>query len=537
MASLSPEDTGGEGAGIYNLYGNPTIANCTLLENTASNGSRGAGMSNQYSSPTITACIFKRNALGFSGSGGAIHNYASNPVITNCQFIENKIHNYSRGAGVYNAGASSPVLNKCVFAGNAGREVGGALYCRDNSNPIVSDSVLIGNSAGWGGGVYAYSCTPSFVNCAFIGNSAPNLAPAGGGWGGAIYTSSCESFHVVNCTFAGNTASSDSHVVCNIDSTLSISNSVIWDNGSPAIYNRTTTVTVNYTCIQGGYAGTGNVTTAPRFLRNPSAGNDGVWGTADDDLGDLRLGVGSPCIDAGDNSAVPASVTTDLAGLPRFQDDPSIADTGNGTVPIVDMGAYEFNAADDDDHDTIPNNVDNCRDTPNTDQQDTDGDGVGDACDNCPAVANPDQLNGDHDALGDACDACLRTPIGAPITPDGCMVPPPGPRERYVDDDAPAGGDGKTWATAYRYLQDALAEAYDTNHVITEIRVAKGTYKPDQGRGPDSRRPRGRFSACQSPRHQGRIRRPRGDGPRRARHRRQPNHPQRRPHRRRHAGQ
>ena len=30
---------------------------------------------------------------------------------------------------------------------------------------------------------------------------------------------------------------------------------------------------------------------------------------------------------------------------------------------------------------------------------------------------------------------------------------------RYVDDDAPLGGDGLSWDTAYRYLQDALTEA------------------------------------------------------------------------------
>ena len=48
---------------------------------------------------------------------------------------------------------------------------------------------------------------------------------------------------------------------------------------------------------------------------------------------------------------------------------------------------------------------------------------------------------------------------------------------RYVDDDAP-GGAGDSWATAYRYLQDALA---DPN--ATEIRVAGGTYRPDQGVG------------------------------------------------------
>ncbi len=47
-----------------------------------------------------------------------------------------------------------------------------------------------------------------------------------------------------------------------------------------------------------------------------------------------------------------------------------------------------------------------------------------------------------------------------------------------VDDDAPPGGDGLTWDTAYRFLQDALANA--SGGGISEIRVAQGTYKPDE---------------------------------------------------------
>ena len=46
----------------------------------------------------------------------------------------------------------------------------------------------------------------------------------------------------------------------------------------------------------------------------------------------------------------------------------------------------------------------------------------------------------------------------------------------FVDDDAPLGGDGLRWNTAYQLLQDALAAAV----AGTEIRVAQGIYKPDQ---------------------------------------------------------
>jgi uncharacterized repeat protein (TIGR02543 family) len=49
----------------------------------------------------------------------------------------------------------------------------------------------------------------------------------------------------------------------------------------------------------------------------------------------------------------------------------------------------------------------------------------------------------------------------------------------FVDDNASAGGDGKSWATAHKHLQDALANASSGD----EIWVAEGTYKPDQGAG------------------------------------------------------
>ena len=51
----------------------------------------------------------------------------------------------------------------------------------------------------------------------------------------------------------------------------------------------------------------------------------------------------SPCIDAADNE-VPglAGVIIDLDNTPRFVQDLASPDTGNGDLPLVDMGAYEF---------------------------------------------------------------------------------------------------------------------------------------------------------------------------------------------------
>lgn len=46
----------------------------------------------------------------------------------------------------------------------------------------------------------------------------------------------------------------------------------------------------------------------------------------------------------------------------------------------------------------------------------------------------------------------------------------------FVDADAAPGGDGTTWATAFRFPQDALAVARPGD----EVRVGQGTYQPDR---------------------------------------------------------
>jgi predicted outer membrane repeat protein/parallel beta-helix repeat protein len=50
----------------------------------------------------------------------------------------------------------------------------------------------------------------------------------------------------------------------------------------------------------------------------------------------------------------------------------------------------------------------------------------------------------------------------------------------FVDAGSPGANDGSSWADAYNYLQDALADA-NTAEKPAEILVAQGVYKPDQG--------------------------------------------------------
>jgi len=109
---------------------------------------------------------------------------------------------------------------------------------------------------------------------------------------------------------------------------LKVNNCILWGNNPDEIYVSSGATTLTFSDVQGGWPGLGNIDADPLFV--------------DPDNGDLRLSPGSPCIDAGDNTAVPEDIETDLDGNDRFLDDPQTPDTGNGEPPIVDMGAYEF---------------------------------------------------------------------------------------------------------------------------------------------------------------------------------------------------
>lgn len=93
-------------------------------------------------------------------------------------------------------------------------------------------------------------------------------------------------------------------------------------------------------------------------------------------------------------------------------------DTGFDTGAInswsIEICGFE---QDDFDADGVPDGIDNCPETANTDQADLDGDGIGDVCDddidgdgvandddNCPENANPGQEDIDGDGIGDVCD-------------------------------------------------------------------------------------------------------------------------------------
>jgi hypothetical protein len=358
------------------------LINCVFRHNRSGFGAA----IREFENSRATHCVFENN------SGGSAVTHAQGAVFNQCTFTENHAQ---RGGAVSLAEEGDDVeFINCDFLGNMSEDEGGALYASGGTGWSLVNCIFVGNAAGtYGGAVASHAGFSGFsiTNCTFAANTA-------GGIGGALSTdmgewnasADIEDRLVANCIFWGNADGGDSEVGYQIHD---------WQGD----------LSVRYSCIQNGWsgAGTNNIDQNPDFRHAPWPGADGVWGTLDDDYGDLRLSPGSPCIDAADNFAVPADILSDMTGTPRFLDDADTEpDTGNGPPPVVDMGAYEYHLPDDYDNDTILNDQDNCPLAANIDQIDTDQDGVGDACDNCVLEPNANQTDTDQDRIGDACDNC-----------------------------------------------------------------------------------------------------------------------------------
>jgi parallel beta-helix repeat protein len=304
------------GGGVAVSSASPTIENNVITANT---GCDGIGINVSFGSPSIAGNRITNNVRsgcsgGFGGAGIKVSG-AGAAVITGNVIADNSLTG-ADGGGISLFAAGFPVIRNNVISGNSVSGVfpaaqGGGIWIVNQSDALVVQNLIIGNSAGEGGGIYwlvpSGATGPRVVNNTIAGNFAIVA-----GDGSAVYADGFDA----NAALVNN-------LLIGADGQTALHCGNFNDANPPIVrFNDV------FTLASPAYGGlctdqtgvNGNVSVAPAFV-NPM-------------LDDYRLQAISPVIDAGDSTAadVPAS---DLDGDPRVVD-------GNGDgLAVVDMGAYE----------------------------------------------------------------------------------------------------------------------------------------------------------------------------------------------------
>lgn len=219
-----------------------------------------------------------RNANSTGNSGAACFD-KSIGIITNCEFINNHTANYNGGGLAFlNAKDVANVISNCLFTKNSGIW-GGALFA--GSNEIVKVT----------------NCT--FANNTAIGGTAPQ--------GGAIF---CNGF----LTFANNIVYGN--IMGEVNYQIANSNAT------------TATINANTNIIQNSLTGYAGTITYANDATTDAYDGDPLF--VDFANGNFHLQSTSPAVDFGNGDLVPAGITTDLDGKPRFFND------------LVDLGCFEY---------------------------------------------------------------------------------------------------------------------------------------------------------------------------------------------------
>ena len=293
-SSIVGNQADNDGGGIYvTNNGSLTLVNTVVSGNTAS---RGGGVVNTNGLVTITNTTFSDN--GAIGAGG-IRNEGT-MTVSNSTFSGNSAsHN---GGSIDNVDGSMTITSS-TFKNNSADISAGSIFNSVSGTLTLRNSILSGNYAHFGdGGGIANDGALTVVNSTISGNRANQLS------GGGIFNWET--------------------------GTLTLLNSIVWGNSAPSnpqIENKAS-LTAQNTAIQN--FGAVNVTTNNGGNMSPGSGADifvapEPAANAPTSAGDYHLSDTSIVINQGDNSLIPANITTDFEGNPRIIDS------------IVDLGADE----------------------------------------------------------------------------------------------------------------------------------------------------------------------------------------------------
>ena len=242
------------------------------------NGSLQADASTRDGEPIIFTSNSSWQGLRFIGT-------QANNIIANCEISKATVS----AIRIENDSSLDIIGNKIYD--NSSISLGAAIDVTGSTDILITQNIIANNfSSNAIGGIQCTNAPIEITNNIIVNNS---------GTYGAFMLKNDSDAELTNNTIANNESNGTNQYLFFIfNSAPVIRNCIIIDSNS--IFFASGTVDVTYTCISGGYTGTGNIDEDPLFMA-PSAGN----GIAFNGLNaHWWLQEGSPCIDAGDPDAM-----------------------------------------------------------------------------------------------------------------------------------------------------------------------------------------------------------------------------------------
>lgn len=370
---------------VYHVVTAENVGSRTILDGVTvqhgraslgSDNAHGAGILLQSASPTIRRTVIRENRAVASG-GGIAALAGSAPHLIEVSVINNV------GGGVY-ANASRPIIERSIISGNRATQTGGGIMNANDSHSLVIGSVLDQNIAtdGNGGGMATIDSRATVIGSSFRGNAAPKgnggallnqrstvgvlsssfVANSTGRGGGGAFANTRSSVDIVNSVVTDNEAASVAGGTLSYGSVVDMQNTIVWANRArnhplQMVRWQHGDVFVGASLVENS-GGSGeaywdnrigrdmahNIQRSPRFLDIPMPGPDRVWGTADDQYGDLRLADVSPAVDAGHDDVLTilfSDLEDELAGLIESSRSRDMVNQPRQKNVRIDLGAAE----------------------------------------------------------------------------------------------------------------------------------------------------------------------------------------------------
>ena len=256
---ISNDTISGNGTGIKLWFSSPSIINNLIHANTE------YGMHCQYNSGFISG-----NTISDNGTEGIYLRYSYSTVAGN--HILNNGHN-----GIYCERSDLLIITKNTISGN--QKNGIHCYKEYNEAQLKIDHNHISSNQQNGICCDLYSDLQIDRNVIFLNNQ------------NGIYCTDHSNMELINNTIADNNYG----VSCDGSSAIDIANSILWNN-TLGVVAPGSAVTITWSCVQGGYAGDGNIDVDPMFTGAKNGEYNLTWTNFPDKSDSTKI---SPCIDTG----------------------------------------------------------------------------------------------------------------------------------------------------------------------------------------------------------------------------------------------